>query len=52
MRDEQYGSNQLIDVSTIPLHLLQEMDSAALRAALTSCLVDDKVQIASFGNTI
>jgi hypothetical protein len=52
MHDEQYGSTELIDVTTISLGTLKEMDHAALRSALTSCLSDEKEHIASFGNTI
>jgi hypothetical protein len=52
MRDQQYGAGQLIDVTTISLHRLQMMESAALRAAVASCLDDNKEQVAAFSNSI
>ncbi|WP_166427198.1 hypothetical protein [Nonomuraea mesophila] len=52
MRDGQYGSRRLIDVSAVSLHKLNEMESAALRNALASCLTDDKEQIAGFTSSI
>ncbi|MFC4115842.1 hypothetical protein [Nonomuraea zeae] len=52
MHDGQYGSSALIDVSLVSLHNLQEMESAALRAAVASCLSDDKEQMAAFQNSI
>jgi hypothetical protein len=51
-RDEQYGSTLLIDVAAVPLSELAEMESAALRAAVASCIGDDKESIASFSNSI
>jgi FXSXX-COOH protein len=52
MRSGQYGSGQLVDVTTISLRSLQEMESAALVAAVASCLSDDKEQVAAFSNSI
>lgn len=52
MQDQQYGSGQLLNVSTLSLHNLEEVDSAALRTALASCLSDDKEQVAAFSNSI
>ncbi|MEO3788723.1 hypothetical protein ABGB14_00830 [Nonomuraea sp. B10E15] len=52
MRDGQYTSRSLIDVSDIPLSSLGEMESAALRAAVISCLNDDKEQLARFDSSI
>ncbi|MET8001329.1 hypothetical protein [Nonomuraea glycinis] len=52
MRDEQYRAGRLIDVSTTSLRDLQALDSAALRAAVASCLSDDKDQVAAFTNSI
>jgi hypothetical protein len=53
MRDGQYRSSLLIDVTTVSLRHMQEMESAALRAAVASCLGDKKEQVAGgFSNTI
>ncbi|WP_171075272.1 hypothetical protein [Nonomuraea basaltis] len=52
MRDGHHGSSPLIDISTVSLHEMRQMESAALRAVLASCLVDDKEQIAGFNNSI
>ncbi|MGW0809368.1 hypothetical protein [Nonomuraea sp. NPDC002799] len=52
MQDGQYGSSALIDVTNLTLRKIQEMDSAALRAAVVSCLGDDKEQMATFSNSI
>ncbi|MEQ4718243.1 MULTISPECIES: hypothetical protein [unclassified Nonomuraea] len=52
MRDGQYGSGKLIDVTAVSLRNLHEMDSAALREVLTSCLTDDKEQMARFSSSI
>ncbi|MFI7125492.1 hypothetical protein ACIBQ1_07340 [Nonomuraea sp. NPDC050153] len=52
MQDGQYGSSVLIDVTSVSLRELQEMESAALRDALASCLRDDKEQVAAFSNSI
>ncbi|WP_132507277.1 hypothetical protein [Nonomuraea diastatica] len=52
MRDGQYTSCSLIDVSNLPLSSLGEMESAALRAAVVSCLNDDKEQLARFDSSI
>ncbi|MEV1172598.1 hypothetical protein [Nonomuraea sp. NPDC049784] len=52
MRDGQYGSGKLIDVTAVSLRSLHEMDSAALREVLTSCLTDDKEQMARFQSSI
>jgi FXSXX-COOH protein len=52
MHDQQYGDGQLIDVTAISLRKLQEIESAALRAAVATCLDDDKDQVAAFSNSI
>jgi FXSXX-COOH protein len=52
MRDRHQGSSALIDVNGVSLQEMRTMESAALRAALASCLVDDKEQIAGFSNSI
>lgn len=52
MRDGHHGSSPLIDVSAVSLHEMRNVESAALRTALASCLADDKEQIAGFGNSI
>ncbi|MEU4573037.1 FxSxx-COOH cyclophane-containing RiPP peptide [Nonomuraea sp. ATR24] len=52
MRDRQYGSGQLIDVTSVSLRNLEDLESAALRAAVASCLGDDKEQVAAFSNSI
>ena len=52
MRGGQHGSGQLIDVTTVSLRGLQEMESAALKAAVASCLGDDKEQVAAFSSSI
>ncbi|MBF8187724.1 hypothetical protein ITP53_18695 [Nonomuraea sp. K274] len=52
MHDGQYGSSALIDVTHVSLRHLQDMESAALRAAVASCLGDDKEQVAAFSNSI
>ncbi|MFF4617410.1 hypothetical protein [Nonomuraea jabiensis] len=52
MQDGQYGSGALIDVTCVSLRGLKEVESAALRAAVASCLSDDKDQIAAFSNSI
>ncbi|TMR14320.1 FXSXX-COOH protein [Nonomuraea turkmeniaca] len=52
MRDGQYGSTPLVDVATVSLRDLRDMNSAALRAAMASCLADDKEQMAAFQSAI
>ena len=52
MRDGQHRSSLLIDVSAVSLRRLQETESAALRAAVASCLDDGKEQVAAFSNSI
>ncbi|WP_433439539.1 hypothetical protein [Nonomuraea sp. CA-141351] len=52
MQDGLYGSSALIDVTHVSLRGLQEIESAALRAAVESCLADDKEQMAAFQNSI
>jgi FXSXX-COOH protein len=52
MRNGQDGPGQLIDVTTVSLRGLQDMESAALVAAVASCLSDDKEQVAAFTNSI
>ena len=52
MRDGQHRSSLLIDVSAVSLRRLQETESAALRAAVASCLDDAKEQVAAFSNSI
>jgi FXSXX-COOH protein len=52
MRDQQYGAGQLSDVTNVSLRELQEIKSAALRAAVATCLHDEKEQVAAFSNSI
>lgn len=52
MSDGQYGLGPLINMATISLDQLQEVESAALKAVMASCIGDDKEQIAGFSNTI
>ncbi|HEX4811798.1 MAG TPA: hypothetical protein VFV66_03475 [Nonomuraea sp.] len=52
MRDGQYGSTPLVDVTSVSLRDLREMRSAALQAAAASCLADDKDQMAAFQSAI
>ncbi|MFI7706204.1 hypothetical protein [Nonomuraea sp. NPDC049480] len=52
MHDGHHEASPLIDVSTVSLHELGKMESAALRAVLASCMADDKEQIAGFDNSI
>ncbi|SEL65212.1 hypothetical protein [Nonomuraea pusilla] len=52
MRDEQYGSRQLSDTSTLSMHDGLKTESAALRAAAMSCLAENSERMAGFSNTI
>ena len=52
MRDGQREGGALIDVSSISLQELHTMESAALRAALASCLTQDEDFMARFENSI